>query len=313
MFRTSAITLWVATDSAHVIDMAELGMESLPNFYSSLPVSAGQIRVLDLDPLPRDHGGLASQTSHDESALAPLSGTLRVVSLADSPKFTALSYVWGGFSSPSDIISVRTSAGVLEDLKITTNCRDALLHLHRQFSKTTTIWIDAICINQRDEQEKNVQVNQMRETFAWADPVYVWLGPGDPQSDKAMDFLAAMSVYEVNLGALEYLLYPVTRPWSLIVGIQRYWIRVCSHFTTELMISKAQFDSSIRNKNNHSSVQGNFCWIISLLSWESFSRPKPKPTLRRGCLDPSSTSRLGSASVDFPRAPSALAHFPYVW
>lgn len=37
------------------------------------------------------------------------------------------------------------------------------------------LWVDAICINQRDEVEKSVQVNMMGDIFKRAEKVVVWL------------------------------------------------------------------------------------------------------------------------------------------
>lgn len=41
------------------------------------------------------------------------------------------------------------------------------------------IWIDAVCINQNDDEEKSVQVNRMGTIFAHATEVLSWLG-NDP-------------------------------------------------------------------------------------------------------------------------------------
>jgi hypothetical protein len=39
-----------------------------------------------------------------------------------------------------------------------------------------TCWIDALCINQNDVEEKNNHVPFMREIYEYADTVSVWLG-----------------------------------------------------------------------------------------------------------------------------------------
>ena len=39
------------------------------------------------------------------------------------------------------------------------------------------IWIDALCINQDDKEEKAIQVPLMGEIFSKAQSVFVWLGP----------------------------------------------------------------------------------------------------------------------------------------
>jgi len=38
------------------------------------------------------------------------------------------------------------------------------------------MWIDAICINQGDDEEKSKQVTRMRDVYKLARRVVVWLG-----------------------------------------------------------------------------------------------------------------------------------------
>lgn len=198
--------------------------------YSDLPISAESraIRVLDLDPITR-----AEPTSHQDARTSyrsedPLSGTLRVVSLAESPKFTALSYVWGETSSAENTIVLRsgTEGGAVSSLQLTANCHSALTHLRRRHG-SITIWVDSICINQEDQQEKGNQIPLMQEIYSWASPVYVWLGEGNARSDKAMDYLSKVSTYEIDLDAMEYLLYPADSLRNRIAGRVQHLRRIC--------------------------------------------------------------------------------------
>lgn len=62
---------------------------------------------------------------------------------------------------------------------IPANLYDALLHLRsdKAFSDPSfLLWIDLICINQGDNDEKSIQVARMRETYQDACRVIVWLG-----------------------------------------------------------------------------------------------------------------------------------------
>ncbi|KAH9204993.1 heterokaryon incompatibility, partial [Leptodontidium sp. 2 PMI_412] len=60
-------------------------------------------------------------------------------------------------------------------IAITTNCRDALIALRKRYGRLT-IWIDAICINQQDIEEKSKQIQLMEEIYSWSERVIVWLG-----------------------------------------------------------------------------------------------------------------------------------------
>jgi Heterokaryon incompatibility protein (HET) len=50
-------------------------------------------------------------------------------------------------------------------------------------------WIDAICINQNDIEERNAQVKRMRDIYTQLSYVLVWLGKQCPGSDQAIDSL----------------------------------------------------------------------------------------------------------------------------
>ncbi|KAF5012516.1 hypothetical protein FDECE_1442 [Fusarium decemcellulare] len=141
--------------------------------YESLPLSsATAVRVLDL----QDCAGLED---------GPVIATMRVVDLDTRPFFTALSYVWGEWSTPKDVISCNGY-----EIPVTKNCLAALRQLNR--FGPITIWVDAICINQEDNQEKNTQIPLMGTIYSslGAHTIYVWLGEGTKDTDKAMDYFA---------------------------------------------------------------------------------------------------------------------------
>ncbi|KAK8240956.1 heterokaryon incompatibility protein-domain-containing protein [Phyllosticta capitalensis] len=146
----------------------------------ALPINESRsIRVLDLDAAPRRY-------IVGRSKEAPLAAKLRVVSLATSPQFTALSYVWGT-DSPDMNVDYITIDGSCR-LKITPNCRKALTALRNKFG-AITIWVDAICINQQDIEERSRQVQLMEEIYSWAKCTYVWMGSGDIRVHRAISCL----------------------------------------------------------------------------------------------------------------------------
>jgi hypothetical protein len=51
------------------------------------------------------------------------------------------------------------------------------------------LWVDAICINQDDTTERNAQILRMRNIYAQASLVTVWLGPERDKSAQALDFI----------------------------------------------------------------------------------------------------------------------------
>jgi hypothetical protein len=98
------------------------------------------------------------------------------------PPYEALSYVWG---SSSDGKRVNVAGVPNGSLDVTPNLYVALKYL-RYGDKPRTMWIDAICINQKDDIEKGPQVALMGDIYRRADRVVVWLGPEANGSDRAM-------------------------------------------------------------------------------------------------------------------------------
>jgi hypothetical protein len=62
-----------------------------------------------------------------------------------------------------------------ETVQVTTNLEMALRYL-RLGRKVRTVWADAVCINQADEEEKRAQVQRMDLVYANASGVTAWLG-----------------------------------------------------------------------------------------------------------------------------------------
>jgi hypothetical protein len=86
--------------------------------------------------------------------------------------YQALSYTWGGIEHipgfPALYIDKR-EINVKESLFL------ALRHIRCE-NRDIHLWVDALCINQDDEEEKGSQVNQMGRVYAMAEEVIVWLG-----------------------------------------------------------------------------------------------------------------------------------------
>lgn len=61
---------------------------------------------------------------------------------------------------------------------VTENLRCALGYL-RLPDRKRTFWIDALCINQADSQERSHEVRRMRDIFAKANRLTIWLGDYD--------------------------------------------------------------------------------------------------------------------------------------
>jgi hypothetical protein len=152
--------------------------------YAPLDPSKTEIRLIEL--LPR--------APNCSPQIEPLPRcNLIHVSLDDKPNYAALSYTW---EDPRDTQMIMVGHS---SVPVTRNLYSALEHL--RYDKTVrVIWIDALCINQSDDEEKSWQVQLMREIYQRATYVCIWLGPADNTSDEIMDFLQVFGTQAMGFG-----------------------------------------------------------------------------------------------------------------
>ncbi|TPX18497.1 uncharacterized protein E0L32_011610 [Thyridium curvatum] len=156
-----------STKETHIADAEQTGRHADRD---------GQIRVLDLDA---GQGG------------APLSGVLRTIALNDETEtYQSLSYVWGApFSGPGLPPVINLGSGVLP---IFPNLNKALRAI-RSPTGTISVWIDAVCINQQDLEERVQQVTYMAKVYSKASTVRVWLGEDSEASVLGMEMLSFLA------------------------------------------------------------------------------------------------------------------------
>ncbi|KIW91970.1 uncharacterized protein Z519_06952 [Cladophialophora bantiana CBS 173.52] len=139
--------------------------------YRPLDRSHNEIRLLKLLP----------QGGDDKYKLIPAC-QIFYASLLDEPQYVALSYVWGNEETKRVIL--------VDDLQVRVreNLYDAMMAL-RTIHNNLIIWIDSLCIDQANYQEKSWQVELMKGIYRQATQVYAWLGRADRDSDRVMDYL----------------------------------------------------------------------------------------------------------------------------
>jgi hypothetical protein len=124
--------------------------------YQYEPLRKGEIRLLALEPA----------ASVLDSAVTC---SLKHVSIEDDIEYGSLSYVWG---DPGNVTPVACDGG---EINVTVNLHSALRHL-RYTEQVRILWVDAICINQSDLEERSQQVLLMASIYRQARGVLVWLG-----------------------------------------------------------------------------------------------------------------------------------------
>jgi hypothetical protein len=100
--------------------------------------------------------------------------------------YEAVSWCWG--REPHDqILRVHDNTKVFA-FPISKNLKMALWAL-RTNDEVRQLWVDAICINQGDTEERNQQVPRMDRIYGGAQNVCIWLGEEGEESKLAMEFI----------------------------------------------------------------------------------------------------------------------------
>jgi hypothetical protein len=162
--------------------------------YTPLKADLSEIRVMTLLPGDFESPVIVSLLT---TALAEV-GTL-------TPSPEALSYAWGPLNERIDI-TVKGHKN--EMLSITADLAEALKYL-RNSTAARLLWIDAICINQQDLEERGRQVRLIGKIFSRARRVILWVGPKSEDSDLAMDCIS-MIASRVKVRWQTTQLYPIT-------------------------------------------------------------------------------------------------------
>jgi hypothetical protein len=154
-----------------------------PYRYKSLNVSRGGIQ----------RGGKSTQKIRllkllRRKLFTKMECKLIIVNVNDAPPYEAISYTWGN-EKPSIEIIVDNAT-----LKVTPAVSEILEYRH-SFIGTKLFWIDSICINQSDDDEKSQQVTLMKQIYSRASRVVVWLGPLKEAKDAYLAVEMLMTIF----------------------------------------------------------------------------------------------------------------------
>lgn len=154
--------------------------------YQALNPDRKEIRVLKLD---LEESPYHEQTTHFSR---PLKCHIQHISLLAEPitPFNAISYCWGTNPATEQIrindqtfhvpaTAVAALRGIfLSDHEIPSESISATEDrtYHTREALAIPVWIDALCINQADMQEKGAQISLMGDIYSLAEKVLIWLG-----------------------------------------------------------------------------------------------------------------------------------------
>ena len=138
------------------------------NSFNYTPLrDADEIRLLNIAP------------RHTTTGSSRLKDSIQHVLLSDSPLYTAISWMWG---SPGDLIKFEVDG---HTLMVQRNLRRMIEHL-RLNDQPRRVWIDAVCIDLRNLQERNHQVQMMGKIYRNANYVVACLNAARPRDSERL-------------------------------------------------------------------------------------------------------------------------------
>lgn len=225
------------TRSFRVNDVKKLPA-SIIALYKYSPIGHRELRLVELQA-PREN----AKEIHCK---------IRYCSLDQCPLFTAVSYTWGPSSTP-EIVYVEGKV-----LKIRKNLFRVLDDLRRD--EPRLLWIDALCINQEDLDERMDQVKIMGEIYAKANYVLAWLGGDFKDAHLAAEILDhyARSLPE-PAGTDEHSYKAVEQLFSEVYWTRRWIVQEVLQGNS-VVVHVAGFEFSLATMGEFA-LDSNFPWL----------------------------------------------------
>jgi hypothetical protein len=151
--------------------------------HKPLPTTGKEIRLLNIGPGQYND---------------PLQGYLSVQSLDLVVDFEALSYVWGP-SDPKQLLLLDD-----QEFYIRSNIHSFLRRL-RDPHRPRKLWLDAVCIDQNNINERSHQVSLMRDIYRSCRQCVVWLGDASNRNDEVLELFSENPVDEEGMQDLNNL------------------------------------------------------------------------------------------------------------
>lgn len=132
----------------------------------------------------------------------PIRCSVEIFDLAKAPAYAALSYTWGPEFPTYDIWIDDKVLSVRQNLYQFLKCRRRERKKHFRFEKDLYIFIDQICIDQSDPEERNRQVQLMSQIYSKCWQVIVWLNDEQGQCARAAQAFGHPAKRTVSLAKL---------------------------------------------------------------------------------------------------------------
>lgn len=217
-----------------------------------------QIRLACLTPLVGDD--------------QPIHITLEVYDQDDRPEYESVSYMWGGEdgdSTPCQPVYIGPYWDVLLQTK---NCH-AMLRFVCPWRGIRILWIDAVCINQHNVEERERQVAKMRQIYEDCTRVVVYLGPDVALKTNIFSKHRSLDQMELTSGRADSTSSTVIQSLAELLErtyFGRVWVIQELSVSSRAIIRVGNIDyhanaSVMERISSHAS--GNFPWEQTAAPW----------------------------------------------
>lgn len=142
--------------------------------------------ALYLPTSPSNETGIRLLHLHSDEGDEPVRGELVIVSIDERHDFEAISYTWADENKDS----TRCARVVIGNGSVpVTRSRQAVLQRTRNRYFEICVWIDSLCVNQDDLEERSLQVTFMPGIYARAKKIYVYLEKTTENYDQVLESL----------------------------------------------------------------------------------------------------------------------------
>jgi hypothetical protein len=252
--------------------------------YSYYPLANNSIRLLSL---------------HDRTS-PTFSGSLKTVNLDDAPEYFCLSYTWG---SQSEDVEIRIDGYTLHVRPSLVDMLHRLQELRAENTiedlKVEWVWIDRICINQHDLDERSQQVRCMGTIYSQAIRTIIWAGPdldgcssAWPLIDQIYDICMSKHPQAKYLADIPFRIYSDQNhaecelpPWDDIIWKHLRHLFTLPWFTRTWIIQEVALSSKdpIILHGKHIYPWERLGWAASWLRRNGYLRLKQIPDQLQNC------------------------------
>ena len=185
-------------------------------------------------------------------------------------RYEALSYTWGDPKITKPVIC----SG--KKIDVTANLHSALHHL-RYPDRQRILWVDALCINQEDDNDKETQVQRMGRIYSKARRVLIWLGEDTKGTVGAIGLIKQLDTHFKALYRKRRItkLLPAFGTWTAILSDAFPTSKVPTDFDWGPVFQLLEHPWFLRTWIIQEAVLGRRAIVISgtdTVDWKTFER-----------------------------------------